>query len=124
MCVCAQSCLALRTPWTVVHQAPLSVEFSRQEYWSRLPYPPPGIFQGLNPRLWHLLHFRWILHHCATWEAFILSYKLPNHLGLILLLFLLTTSVTPSLFYSITEAQRTHQVENSPWKLGECGGQK
>ena len=30
------------TPWTVVHQAPLSVEFSRQEYWSGLPCPPPG----------------------------------------------------------------------------------
>ena len=30
------------TPWTVAHQAPLSVEFSRQEYWSELPFPPPG----------------------------------------------------------------------------------
>ena len=29
-------------PWTVAHQALLSVEFSRQEYWSRLPCPPPG----------------------------------------------------------------------------------
>ena len=30
------------TPWTVVHQAPLSMEFSRQEYWSGLPLPSPG----------------------------------------------------------------------------------
>ena len=30
------------TPWTVAYQAPLSMEFSRQEYWSRLPFPPPG----------------------------------------------------------------------------------
>ena len=30
------------TPWTAAHQAPLSVEFSRQEYGSRLPFPPPG----------------------------------------------------------------------------------
>ena len=30
------------TPWTVAHQAPLSVGFSRQEYWSGLPFPPPG----------------------------------------------------------------------------------
>ena len=30
------------TPWTAVHQAPLSVEFSRQEYWSGLPFPSPG----------------------------------------------------------------------------------
>ena len=30
------------TPWTVAHQAPLSMEFSMQEYWSQLPFPPPG----------------------------------------------------------------------------------
>ena len=30
------------TPWTVAHQAPLSVGFSRQEYWSGLPFPSPG----------------------------------------------------------------------------------
>ena len=30
------------TPWTVAHQAPLPMEFSRQEYWSGLPFPPPG----------------------------------------------------------------------------------
>ena len=29
-------------PWTVAHQAPLSVEFSRQEYWSQVPFPNPG----------------------------------------------------------------------------------
>ena len=30
------------TPWTVTFQAPLSVGFSRQEYWSGLPFPLPG----------------------------------------------------------------------------------
>ena len=30
------------TPWTAAHQAPLSMEFSRQEYWSGLPFPLPG----------------------------------------------------------------------------------
>ena len=30
------------TPWAVVHQAPLSMEFSRQEYWGGLPFPTPG----------------------------------------------------------------------------------
>ena len=30
------------TPWTVALQAPLSMRFSRQEYWSGLPFPPPG----------------------------------------------------------------------------------
>ena len=36
------------TPWTVARQAPLSTGFSRQEYWSRLPFPPPGDLP--NPR--------------------------------------------------------------------------
>ena len=43
---CMLSCFSrvqlLVTLWTVVHQAPLSMEFSRQEYWSGLPCPPPG----------------------------------------------------------------------------------
>ena len=30
------------TPWTVVYQAPLSLGFPRQEYWSELPFPSPG----------------------------------------------------------------------------------
>ena len=30
------------TPWTVARQAPLSMGFPRQEYWSGLPFPPPG----------------------------------------------------------------------------------
>ena len=30
------------TLWNVTHQTPLSLEFSRQEYWSELPCPPPG----------------------------------------------------------------------------------
>ena len=29
-------------PWTIAYQAPLSMEFPRQEHWSRLPFPPPG----------------------------------------------------------------------------------
>ena len=32
----------LATPWTAAYQAPLSMGFSRQEYWSGLPFPPPG----------------------------------------------------------------------------------
>ena len=38
----AQSCPTLVTPGTVAHQAPVSMGFSRQEYWSGLPFPPPG----------------------------------------------------------------------------------
>ena len=37
----AQLCLTV-PPWTVAYQAPQSMEFSRQEYWSGLPFPSPG----------------------------------------------------------------------------------
>ena len=55
---------------TVACQAPLSMELSRQEYWSGLPFPPPGELpnQGSNPHFLHLLH----------WQV----YSLPlSHLG-------------------------------------------
>ena len=46
----AQSCFV--TPWTVSHQAPLSMAFSRQEYWSGLPCPSPTDLPdpGIEPR--------------------------------------------------------------------------
>ena len=37
-----KSCLTLAIAWTVAHQTPLSMGFSRQEYWSGLPFPSPG----------------------------------------------------------------------------------
>ena len=53
--VCAESLSHVwlfATPWTVAQQAPLSMGFSRQEYWSGLPCPPPGGLpnQGIQPR--------------------------------------------------------------------------
>ena len=42
VCVCTKSLQLCTTLWTIAHQAPLSMEFSRQEYWSGLPCPPPG----------------------------------------------------------------------------------
>ena len=45
LCVCAQSLTRVwlfATPWTVAHQAPLSLGFFRQEYWRGLPFPPQG----------------------------------------------------------------------------------
>ena len=40
------------TPWTVAHQAPPSMGFSRQAYWSGLPFPSPGDLPnlGIEPR--------------------------------------------------------------------------
>ena len=86
------------TPWTVDCQAPLSMEFSRQEYWSGLPCPPPGdlltqdrtciscisciagrfftpwstgeaLSSSLNSTIWHL-----------CWEAFVGAFPGNNFL--------------------------------------------
>ena len=63
MCMCAkllQSCPTLcYSLWTAARQAPLFIGFSRQEYWSGLPCPPPGHLpdQGSNPHLLSLLHW-------------------------------------------------------------------
>ena len=51
VCVLISHVQLFVTPWTVAHQAPLSMEFSRQEYWSGLPFPSedlpnPGIEPG------------------------------------------------------------------------------
>ena len=47
----AKSCLTVATPWTVAHQALLSMEFSGLEYWSGLPFPSSGDLPdpGINP---------------------------------------------------------------------------
>ena len=61
VCVCVLSRVRLfATPWTVTHQAPLSVDFSRQEYLSGLPFQLQGIFlaQGSNLCLLHHLHWQ------------------------------------------------------------------
>ena len=70
MCVLSCfSCVQLfATPWTVACQAPLSMGFSRQNYWSGLPLLPPGYLPDpgikpvslMSPSLW------WVLYHWAT----------------------------------------------------------
>ena len=76
VCVCAQSCYhvcVFVTPWTAAHQAPLSVEFSRQEYWSGLPFHFPGDLPDPEIAPTSLVSVscagRWILYHWATQEA-------------------------------------------------------
>ena len=59
--------------WTITCQVPLSMGFSRQEYWSGLPSPYPGHLppQGLNPCLLRLPNGRQIFHCWVTREAII-----------------------------------------------------
>ena len=86
------------TPWTVAHQAPLSMEISRQEYWSRLPFPPsrdlpePGIKPAspMSPAL--AGGFFYHQHHLVLLPPKLAKVK---HLSL---------SVT----HSVTSAQATH----------------
>ena len=75
MGACLLSCIWLCDPMDCIkaHQAPSSMEFSRQEQWSKLPFPPPW---G-SPRPRNLSHIsrigEWILYHWTTQEA------LKNH---------------------------------------------
>ena len=56
-------------PWTAAHQAPLSMRFSRQEYWSGLPCPPPGDLPdpGIEPA--SLMSPALAGRSFTTWEA-------------------------------------------------------
>ena len=72
-CVCAKSLSHVWlfvTLWTIACQVPLSMGFSRQEYWSGLPCPPPGDLPhpGIEPASLHL-HGRRVLYRWATREA-------------------------------------------------------
>ena len=48
-----QSCWLCATPWTVAHQAPLSMGFSRQEYWGGLPFPSSSKYIKEYIKQWH-----------------------------------------------------------------------
>ena len=71
-------------PWIVAHQAPPSMEFSRQEYWSGLPFPSLGFFptQGSNPGLPHCRQTTYHLSHQVRLRSSHISLKNPNYLVL------------------------------------------
>ena len=77
-----QSCQTLWDPMDWTFQAPLCMEFPRQEYWSGLPFPFPGIFpaQALNPGLPHSKQILCLLNHqgqpCLTLK--LLNYLMPQ----------------------------------------------
>ena len=77
--VCVLSCFTcvglFVTLWTLSHQASLSMQFSRQEYWSGLPCPPPGDlpYPGIEPCEFNFLHLPVLANRVfttsATWKA-------------------------------------------------------
>ena len=107
------------TPWTVGRQAPLSMGFSRQEYWSGLPCLPPGIFptQGSKPHLLSLLHWQAGSlpvvppgKYYITWHVFLSNYvsldlsinKLKFFTVSVIKLHILITASCPSHFFLLT----------------------
>ena len=67
-CSVAKSCLTLVSTWTVTSQAPLSMRFFRQEYWSGLPFPSPGNLPNPEDKTYIFCIGRHILYHCTTRE--------------------------------------------------------
>ena len=83
------------TPWTVAYQAPPSTEFSRQEYWSGLPFPSPGdlhdpviepgspaLQADTLPSVMRLIHLETILASCP-WKHYLPHNRslLPKNTG-------------------------------------------
>ena len=69
------------TPWTVAHQAPLSMGFSRQEYWSGLLCPPPGDLPnlGIKPKFpMSPASAGGFFTTGATWEAWVHEIEATN----------------------------------------------
>ena len=110
VCVRAWSVVSdSETLWTVAHQAPLSMGFPRQEYWSGLPFPSPGdlMTQRLNPCLLHLLHWSVCslpLHHLGS----------PSGYGICLLFSL------PLLDFSFWLLQRAGLLWVDWWLICSC----
>ena len=99
MHACLLSCVRLfATPWTTAHQAPLSMGFSRQEYWGRCHFL---LQRFIQTRDWTCLACvscpsRQILYHWATWEAHIdgqlmVNFSLPDFLDVMLTVHLTLT---------------------------------
>ena len=73
-----------KTPWTTAHQASLYMDFSRQEYWSGFPFPPPGnlLNPGIKPTSLCLLLWAGRFFTRATWEA----HTWNSHIVMVLLI--------------------------------------
>ena len=74
----AQLCPTLCDPMDVAHQAPPSMGFSRQEYWSGLRFPFPGDLSdpGIEPASYVFCIGRVFFTTSATWEAHVEEYRI------------------------------------------------
>ena len=74
----------LVTPWTIAHQAPLSMGFFRQEYWSGLWFPPPGNLPdpGIEPMYPSSLHWQVVslpLSHLGSLQLSGINFRFTFH---------------------------------------------
>ena len=133
-CLVAKLCLTLLTPWTVAHQAPLSVGYSRQKYWSGLSSSPgdllhPGIKRA-SPALadsffttappgkpQDTFHFS---VHRFTWR----SHRFPLYFLPLVLLFLTEYFPLSFLFHHQggNHCRLAHQDYNPPFPCDKHGG--
>ena len=78
------------TPWTVAHQVPLSMELSKQEYWSELPFPSPGDLPdpGIEPRSLALQADSLLSEHweCPIWATGTFEWLMKTMQWLLILL--------------------------------------
>ena len=65
------------TPWTVAYWAPLSMGFSRQEYWSGLPFPSPGKLPNPETEPVSLALVGRFFSTSASWEVHIFAWRIP-----------------------------------------------
>ena len=74
----AQSCPTLVTPWTAAYQAPPSMGFSRQKYWSGVPLPSHiPISKFIPPCLPHLAIHMFVLHICVSVSTLQIRSSIP-----------------------------------------------
>ena len=97
--------------------------FSRQEYWSALPFPPPGDFPDPGDQTWISCIGRCILYHWATWEAIHISIYIYKSIYLYIYM---EKAMTPhsSSIYKHTHTHTHIYMERERDEIGwqDCGG--
>ena len=99
------------TPWTVASQALLSIGFSRQEYWSGLPFPSPGDLpeSGIKPTSLCLLHWQAGSYHGATLEA---HCRWANTLNLNIIWLLVNHMIHLNYYMSPDSSHKISKIDN------------
>ena len=112
-----QPCLTLCDPRTVACQAPLSMEFSRKEYWSRYPFPSPTDLPdpGTEPRLPHHRQIRCHLSHQGRPMQLPVCFQMLN---------LILKNKNAFRLWSLQRLLHSYSRQNDPPQFQLCTGQR